>query len=135
MRPGFEPGEYLMVSRIAYVRSLPERGDIVVVRDPCHTCRRFIKRVIGMPGEVVSIVDGAVFVNGRQVEEPYLGGLPASLGLDKSAWVVGEEHVFLMGDNRSGSTDSRSFGPVGLRLVVGKAWFRWWPPGRMGRLR
>jgi len=135
MRPDFEPGQYLMVSRVAYVKSQPERGDVVVVCDPRHVNRRFIKRVIGTTGEVVSIVDGTVFVNGGQAEEPYLGGLPASLGLGERAWMVGEEHVFLMGDNRSRSTDSRAFGPVGLRLVVGKAWFRWWPPGRIGRLR
>ena len=135
MRPGFEPGEYLMISRLAYVRSILERGDVVVVRDPRHISRSFIKRVVGIPGEVVRIMDGVVFVDGREVEEPYLGGLPASLGLGERTWVVGEKEIFLMGDNRSRSTDSRSFGPVGLRLVVGKVWFRWWPPGRLGRIR
>ena len=135
MRPAFHGGERLLVDVAAYAGRAPRRGDVVVVRDPRTGAGRYLKRVVGLPGEVVRIADSILYVNGAHVEEPYLGGLPASLGLGSAEWRLGASEVFVMGDNRSRSTDSRHFGAVAVEQVVGRAWFRYWPVWRFGRVR
>ena len=127
MTPAFRPGERLLVSRLAYRLQSPARGDVVVVRDPREPRRMYLKRLIALPGEEVHIVDGSLYVNGTHLEEPYVQDQPASLGLGEGWWVLGTEECFVMGDNRAHSTDSRQFGAVGKRLLVGRAWFRYWP--------
>jgi signal peptidase I len=91
-----------------------------------------IKRVIGLPGEVVEGRDGRVFVNGRELIEPYLP--EDSFTSDFEPVTVPEDHLFVMGDNREESLDSRSFGPVPVDSLVGRAVMRAWPPGRLGFL-
>jgi signal peptidase I len=100
---------------------------VVVVVAPGDSHLRYVKRVVGLPGEEVRILDGALLVDGARLIEPYLGGLPSSVGLGDSVWGLGPEEYFVLGDNRLRSTDSREYGPVGARLIVGKAWFRYWP--------
>ena len=134
MTPLFEPGDLLLVGRTAYRREAPARGDAVIVRDPRDPGRRYLKRVVGLPGEEVRLSEGMLFIDGVHLDEPYLGGLPASPGLDERAWRLAENRYFVMGDNRAHSTDSREFGPVGPEHIGGKAWFRWWPPGRWGAI-
>ena len=132
MRPQCDPGQRLLASRLAYLRSEPSRGDLVVVRDPREGGAHYLKRIIGLPGEVVSVDDGMLFVDGVPLDEPYLGGLPASLGLDRADWSVGDGHYFVMGDYRARSTDSREFGPVARHEIIGKVWLRYWPLRRFG---
>ena len=127
MVPGVRPGDWLVVSRAPYRRTAPERAEIVSLRDPEGSRKTYLKRVVGLPGEDLEIEDGLLFVDGRRLQESYLEGLPASLGLDASAWMLGRRQVFVMGDNRVRSRDSRHFGPVDLDLIVGRAWFRCWP--------
>ena len=99
----------------------------MVVRDPREPRKIYLKRLIALPGEEVHIVDGSLYVNGAHLEEPYVHDQPASLGLGEGRWVLGTVECFVMGDNRAHSTDSRHFGVVGKRLLVGRAWFRYWP--------
>ena len=135
MRPGFEPGHYLLVSRTAYSSSLPQPGDVVIVRGLGGSRKGHLKRVVGLPGETVAVVDGTLLVDGQHLEEPYLLGLPATLGLENREWRLGIREVFVMGDNRSHSTDSRELGPVDVSLIVGKVFFRYWPLREFGGVR
>ena len=132
MEPSFEAGCWLLVSRKAYLKRTPARGDVAIMRDPRDHGRSYVKRVVGLPGEEVRLRDGTCFINGERLPEPYLGGLPAFLGTDEKRWRLSDKQYFLMGDNRARSNDSRDFGPVGPELIVGRAWFRCWPPNRLG---
>ena len=133
MFPTIEPGERLLVSNGA-PDGPPSRGDIVVVKDPREASLHSIKRVIGTPTEEVRLSDGMLFIDGEHRVEAYLRGLPATIGLGDRSWSLREDEYFVMGDNRAHSTDSRHHGPLDAKLIVGKAWFRCWPPGRGGSL-
>lgn len=160
MEPQLEIGDRVVVSRVAYRLHDPRRGDIVVfpsltepaVRDegvlPARLARELlvglglrepdetelIKRVIGLPGETVEGHDGRVFVDGLRLHEPYLD--PDLVTGDFPPTVVPDGHVFVMGDNRlpGMSQDSRSFGPVPIDSIVGRAVARVWPLGRLAYL-
>ena len=111
-----------------------DRGALVVVCDPRRREERYLKRVVGLPGESISLRDGLLIVDDAHFPEPYLRGLPPSLGLEEGHWELGPGEYFVMGDNRAHSTDSRNFGAVHQRLIVGRAWLRVWPIGRWGRI-
>ena len=128
MMPSFRPGDLLLVSGRASTRSAPARGDVVVVRDPRDAGNELLKRIVGMPGDEVGLSDGLLFLNGEHVEEPYLGGLPSSPGLVPGNWRLGDAEFFILGDQRTRSTDSRQFGAIPRELIVGRAWCRIWPP-------
>ena len=134
MRPAFAPGERLLVSTNAYKKVRPSRGDVVVFKDPREPARRSLKRVVGLPDEEIRLSDGMLFVDGEHHLEPYLQGLPATVGLDHQSWRLGEDEYFAMGDNRAHSTDSRHFGPLAPELIIGKTWFRCWPLSRWGSI-
>ena len=131
MEPTFHTGERVLVNRLAYQTFRePQRGDVVVFH-AWHTAGEedYIKRVVGLPGDVVEIHDGAVFINGSRLDEPYLDqSTQSSLG----PTVVQEETVFVLGDNRGNSSDSRLFGPLPRDRIVGRAWLRYWPPSVAG---
>ncbi len=135
MGPALHDGDYVAVNRLAYANSTPARGDLVLVRDTGSAGRRFLKRVVGLPGEELRLHDGLLWIDGRPLDEPYLGGLPSSVGLDDRTWQIGAAEYFLLGDNRTRSTDSRRLGPIPAGLFVGKVWLRYWPPRRLGRVR
>ncbi|MBI2856151.1 MAG: signal peptidase I [Chloroflexi bacterium] len=102
----------------------PRRGEIIVFRFPRDPSRDFVKRVIGLPGDMVSLKRGQVFIDGNPLDEPYL----VDKGDDTlSPTLVPPDSYFVMGDNRDGSSDSRDWGPVPLENIVGKAWVRYWP--------
>ena len=135
-------GDRVLVDRISWRLSDPGRQDIVVFHPPFEG-PVLIKRIIGMPGDEISLADGAVYVNGEQLDEPYVrkvggktvptepfdNGLPWSL---QQPYTVPAGNYFVMGDNRIDSGDSREFGPVPRGQLVGKAFARYWPPGRIG---
>ena len=113
------------------------RGRLVVVRPPTvqgsdGTAR--IKRVVGLPGDVMEFYEGSLHINGEYYPEPYLGGLPQVLGLEPERWEVGEGELFLLGDNRAHSDDSRSYGPASVATVEWTVVARVWPPSRWGGL-
>jgi signal peptidase I len=118
-----------------YVFHPPQRGDIIVFDPPIGAIDKpYIKRVIALPGETVSIHDGAVFVNAERLDEPYLGSTATRWAgqADNFELVVPEEHIFVLGDNRNNSTDSRSFGPVEYDAIIGRAWIAYWPMDLFG---
>jgi signal peptidase I len=137
-------GDRVLVDRISWRFSEPARGDIVVFHSPVPG-PVLIKRIMGMPGDTLSIRDGAVYVNGQRLAEPYVRRVdgrpeptePFGTGLSWSlqqSYKVPAGSYFLMGDNRTDSKDSRDFGPVARDQLVGRAFARYWPPGRIGGL-
>ena len=157
MEPKLEKGDRVIVSKLSYRLGSPSRGDVVVFHPPIpqrddqsslpvrvvHDALEaigvrhpgddtFIKRVIGLPDEIVEGRNGRVFVDGEPLEEPYLES--GVVTADFKAVHVGRDELFVMGDNRPNSSDSRSFGPVERRRVVGEATTRAWPPPRAGFL-
>lgn len=153
MEPTLHNGEMLIVNRRAYVAirlgrwldtipgvdvdegwvwypfGQPQRGDIVVFRPPNGGSEPYVKRIIALPGERVEIRDGAVFINGRRLIEPYLVEPTVWRGMTLNhEYVVEPGHVFVMGDNRNNSSDSRIFGAIPMSSIIGKAWLTYWPP-------
>ncbi|MGE5507092.1 MAG: signal peptidase I [Chitinophagales bacterium] len=133
MEPSLHAGERVVVSKLAYRTAAPRRGDVVVFRFPADRRMRFIKRVIGLPGESVAIRDGKVLVNGHPLVEPYL--VDETLG-DFPPEKVPAGHYFVLGDNRPNSRDSRypEVGMVPARNLVGKAVAVYWPLALAGKL-
>ncbi|MDO8425735.1 MAG: signal peptidase I [bacterium] len=136
MEPNFEDHEYLVIDEVRYRLRDPERGDIVVFRYPFDPGQFFIKRVIGLPGERVEIGGGAVRVsnaehpNGFQLVEPYLASGVETPGQRMVA--LGVDEYFVLGDNRTQSFDSKDFGPIKRRAIIGRAWLRGWPVKKFG---
>lgn len=112
-----------------YPFSPPSRGDIIVFEPPGQQSEPYIKRIIGLPGDHISIHDGGVFVNGERLAEPYLRSETAWRGITAQEYVVEDGHLFVMGDNRNNSSDSRVFGAITISSVIGKAWVAYWPLG------
>ncbi len=108
---------------------------MVVLRNPGDPAAHDLKRVVGLPGESVRLADGSLYVDGAHLPEPYLGGLPASVGLECRDWSLAEDEIFALSDNRGRGTDSRHFGPVRRAAIVGKVYFRIWPVRGLGRAR
>jgi signal peptidase I len=124
MNPSLDNGEYILVNKLAYRLGDPERGDIVVFSFPLDPDQDLIKRVIGLPGETVTIQNGQVTVNGVALEEPYIAASP----LYNGTWVVTEGQVFVLGDNRNESKDSHEWGLLPMDNIIGKAVLIYWPP-------
>lgn len=123
MEPTLVPGEFLVVNKFAYKTSEIKRGDIIVFHYPMNPDEDYIKRVIGVPGDKISISDGQVLVNGFVLNEPYIAAPPAKGG----EWLVPENAVFVLGDNRNESSDSRDWGFVPDDFIIGKALLVYWP--------
>ncbi len=127
MEPTLLPHDRVLVSKILYRLHDPARGDVIVLRYPRNQERNYIKRVIGLSGETIQVKDGKVYVNGQPIHEMYLNGTIAG---EYGPFKVPADSVFVMGDNRNNSEDSRSFGPLKKSLVVGRAVLVYWPPQR-----
>lgn len=132
MVPTLEPGDRVLVCKFWYRFFEPKRGQIVVFRFPYDTSKDFIKRVVGLPGDVVEISDGVVFLNGKRLDEPYVFHRDR---YQMSPVRVPEGSYFVMGDNRPNSQDSRFWGFVPKNLILGPAFFRYWPLTRLGLVR
>ncbi len=124
MNPTLQDGEYILVNRLAYKIGNPVRGDIVVFSFPMDPRQDLIKRVIGLPGESISVQDGKVMINGVPLEEPYIAAPPIYNG----TWEVPEGQLFVLGDNRNESKDSHEWGLLPVENVVGRAILIYWPP-------
>ena len=159
MHPTEEEGDYLIVNKLTYTRidgglfdfslpfaqpadaadggasgddfifGQPEHGEIIIFHSPENREREFVKRVIGVPGDTIEIRNGQVIRNGEEIDEPYVAR-QSSRSYDEIRVPPGGYYV--LGDNRRGSNDSRNWGFVPEKDVVGKAWLRYWPPGRWG---
>lgn len=123
MQPNLYRGDRVMTEKVSYRFAAPQRGDVVIVRRPAPE-KSLIKRVVALPGEVVEVRQGHVWIDGEAIEEPwvtYFGGP------DYGPARVQAGHVFVLGDNRPNSRDSREIGPVPLSMVRGHAVFVYWP--------
>jgi len=128
MEPSLHDGQFVVVNRLAYRWHEINRGDIIVFHFPPDPSRRFIKRVIGLPGDVVSIHDSQVYVNGLSLTEPYLADEPLYHG----EWRLTPSEVFVLGDNRNNSSDSQNWGPLPVDEIIGKAILVYWPLDTLG---
>ena len=158
MEPTLDNGEYLIVNKLPYFRidmarlsrllpfweveepehkylpmaHEPGRGDVIVFRAPNSPGQDFVKRVIGLPGERVRIIDGDIFIDGERLEQRYVEDPDDMHDVDcvprTFRCVLGDGQYFVLGDNRDQSSDSRDWGPVGIDEIVGRVWFVYWPP-------
>jgi len=141
MLPNFTDGEYLLTDKLSYRLGDPKRGDVVVFKaPPTESCSEdeceYIKRIIGVPGDSVMVKNGQVYLNGQLLEEFFLpddiisrSGNFSKEGVER---VIPEGQYLCFGDNRSHSRDGREFGPVDKSLIVGKAFFKYWPVSSFG---
>ena len=158
MVPTLQVKQRVLVDRITMHFSNPGRGDIVVFKPPLgadsdqcgvphppdQACPRptpqksstnFIKRVVGLPGEHLKVINGRVWINGKPLKEPYIRPDPSCEICDLPREItIPPGHFFMMGDNRGESDDSRTWGPVPKKWIIGKAFFTYWPPKRIGTL-
>lgn len=139
MLPTLGQGQSVVAVRSSMTWNRLERGDIVVFNHPDFPGRVFIKRIVGLPDEQVRVENGVVYIDDVLLEEPYLDGWETHRSDLNRTWWNGPEELFLVGDNRRDSQDSRTFGPVDGGLVLGRVWLRCWPlsdwavePGRNG---
>jgi signal peptidase I len=125
MQPTLYAGDFIIVNKLAYRLGEPGRGDVIIFHYPPDPNREpYIKRVIGLPGELVRVERGKVYVNNVLLKEPYISAAPSYEG----SWRVPEDSLFVLGDNRNSSSDSHSWGMVPLKNVIGKAEVVYWPP-------
>jgi signal peptidase I len=130
MEPNIHPKQRIVIEKASYRFHEPQRGDIVVIELPGSNSP-LIKRVIGLEGETVEIRDDQVYIDGRLLNESYLTNIQQA---DYGPTAVPVEHVFVMGDNRPYSRDSRAFGPVDIFRITGRAWFSMWPIDEFGAI-
>lgn len=129
MEPNFHDGDYVIVNRLAFKYGDIQRGDVIVFPFPENPEDDYIKRVIGLPGDRIRINLGDVYVNDQPLNEPYI---MEPLVADMAEQSVPDGYVFVMGDNRNQSSDSRSWGALRIEDIIGKAVFRYWPFSMMG---
>lgn len=132
MEPSLLPHDRILVDKFVYRVRPPRPGEIVVLRPPTDPTRNYVKRVVAVAGQTVAIHGGRVYVDGRFLREPYLH---AATEGEYRPQVVPPGDVFVLGDNRENSEDSRAFGFVPVRNLVGRAVLIYWPPGRIRLLR
>ena len=134
MLPGLEDEERIFVNKFVYSLEPIERGDVIVFRYPGDISKSYIKRVIGVAGDRIHIVDGLVYVNGEPLAEDYVPQQYVDLRSIPELTVPPHSY-FMMGDHRNMSSDSRDFGPIAEKYVVGKAVFGYWPVEKLGKVR
>ena len=127
MEPNFNNGEYLLIDEISYHFRAPQRGEVIVFRPPVNTYQNYIKRIIALPGESIFFKDTGYTMNndkhpqGFTLEEPYLA--PGTIVQGNGEYDIQDAQFFVMGDNRTASSDSRSFGPINKKNITGRVWF------------
>jgi signal peptidase I len=138
MEPNFGNGDYLIIDEITYRFRSPERGEVIVFKFPQNTSQRYIKRIVGLPGETVEIKDGRVMIviDGQKLEvldeSSYLPAYLLTAG--NLTMSLGQDEYFVLGDNRSVSSDSRRWGIVPKEDIIGRVYFRAWPIPAMAKI-
>jgi len=130
METTFSNGSYILVDRLAYQQNDLQWGDVVVFRFPLDPNQDLLKRVIGLPGDVVSINEGQLSINGASINEPYVSEKATYTG----EWIVPKGEYFVLGDNRPNSSDSHSWGFVPRENIIGKAVWIYFPPPNFGKI-
>lgn len=138
MEPNFHDGEYLLSDKLTYRFAEPQRGDVIVFKAPEANGDEFIKRIIGLPGDVISISDSFVHLNGKPLVESYIPEYsptnPGAFLQSGKQITVPTNHFFVLGDNRNHSSDSRAWGFIEKEDITGKAWFVYYPLNEAGVL-
>ena len=129
MDPTLEDDQFLVVNKLGYRLKDPERGDIIVFRDPRTDDRKLIKRVVGLPSEQVEIRNGQVAIEGHLLEEPYIA---SQSQYSQTPLMIPEDEYFVLGDNRNNSSDSHNWGSLPRDKIVGEACVSYWPPRLWG---
>lgn len=136
MQPNFPNGEYLLTDKVSYRFREPERGEVIVFEAPQTQGEEFIKRIIGLSREQVSVKGGAVFIDGKRLEEPYLGlgvvTLSGNFLKEAEEVIIPDGQYLVLGDNRLHSSDSRAWGFVSKSNITGRAWVIYWPIAKAG---
>ncbi|MFH0772761.1 MAG: signal peptidase I [bacterium] len=136
MDPTFGSGDYIFTSKITYKMRSYHRGDVIVFKSPHNPDIEYIKRIIGVPGDVVMIKDSEVYVNGKQLKEDYIAAKTnlweGGFSKNGEGTKVDEGMLFVMGDNRPRSSDSREFGLITEESVIGQVFYRYFPPSKAG---
>jgi len=139
MYPTYHDKEYILTDKLSYEFRLPERGEVIILKSPKNPDIDFIKRIIALPGERLMIKDQVVYLNGTVFKEDYLNVetpvFPAGFMQNGLEVTVPENALFVMGDNRPGSSDSREFGFIPLENVIGRVFFRYFPVERSGLIK
>ena len=132
MEPSFQDEQQLLINKVVYYLHEPERGDVVIFHPPPpynSETTPFIKRIIALPGDIIEIKNGAVYVNGLKLDEPYIKEPPAYNFQQKK---IPENEYFVLGDNRNSASDSHNGWTVPRQNIIGKAWLSIWPLGEWG---
>ena len=139
MVPTLHDGDYILTDKLSYRFGIPKQGDIIVLKNPKDESQDFIKRIVAVPEESIKIEKKIVFVNNQPLEESYLPPdtlTSAGAFLQEGETVkVGSNQYFVLGDNRNHSSDSREWGGITREEIVGKAFFRYWPPQSFGFIK
>lgn len=138
MEPNFPDGEYLLTDKVSYRFNEPARGQVIVFEAPTENGDEFIKRIIALPGETITIKENTIYINNKKLEENYIS---ESIKTSSGAFLkegenirVPEENYIVLGDNRNFSSDSRTWGFVPKEKITGRAWFVYWPPKSIGAI-
>ena len=129
MEPNLQDQQWILVNKLAFRLGQPQRGDVIVFDAPDGSGREFIKRIVALPGETVSVREGQVSIDGAPIDEPWL---PRQDRSSYGPYMVPQGQVFVLGDNRANSNDSRVWGGLDVAKVVGRAWLSIWPPQSIG---
>lgn len=136
MDPNFHDREYILTDKISYRFREPKRGEVIIFKSPPDPEKEYIKRIIGLPEEKIKISQGKIYINDKQLTEYYLPReffvAAGSFLKEEQESEIGKNEYFVLGDNRNHSSDSRDWGLVKKREIIGKAWFRYWPLSRFG---
>ena len=138
MEPNFPNGEYLLTDKVTYRFGEPKRGDVIVFKAPTGNGDEYIKRIIGLPGETITVRNGKVYINGKELREIYIPDISPTYGSnfleENEVFTVPAGNYFVLGDNRPHSSDSRAFGPITKDKITGRAWVIYWPFKNAGLL-
>lgn len=139
MDNNFHDKEYILTEKISYKFRDPKRGEVIIFRAPDKPDKDYIKRVIGLSGEKLQIIGGTIYINGKMLNETYepinLINSGGNFLREGQIFTIPPESFFVMGDNRAHSSDSRKFGTVSKGAIIGRAFFRFWPIGRIGLIK
>jgi len=132
MIPNFQDGEMILTDKISYRFSQPKRGDVIIFQSPTIG-KDLIKRVIGLPGETISIENGEVKINGNLLMEAYISieTPPGTFLTEGQKYTIPANDYIVLGDNRSNSLDSKEWGPLEKKDIIGRAWLVYWPPRKI----
>ncbi len=128
MEPNFHEGERILVNKVVYNFHEPERGDVIILHPPFNPDLVYIKRVIALPGDTVEVKDGAVYINGTRLDEPYA----VTPTYTYPETTIPEDEYFVLGDNRNNANDSHRGWTVSGEDIIGKAWITFWPMSEWG---